>query len=61
MSEPGELTCDEAMDRGRAALLDSERLYDDIDAAVAALQPSRPSPDGKSLPAPHNSPHAEDS
>jgi hypothetical protein len=30
MSGPGELTWDEAMDRGHAALLDSERLDDDI-------------------------------
>jgi hypothetical protein len=33
MSGPGELTWNEAMDRGRAALLDSERLYDDISAS----------------------------
>jgi superfamily II DNA/RNA helicase len=33
MSGPGELTWDEAMDRGRAALNDSERLYDDINAS----------------------------
>jgi hypothetical protein len=33
MSGPGELTWGEAMDRGRAALLDSERLYDDINAS----------------------------
>ena len=32
-----------------------------IDAAVATLQPSRPSRDGNPLPAPHSSPHAEDS
>jgi AcrR family transcriptional regulator len=31
-----------------------------VDAAVAALQPSRPSPDGKPLPAPHSSPHTEE-
>ena len=33
MSGPGELAWDEAMDRGYAALLDSERLYDDINAS----------------------------
>jgi hypothetical protein len=33
MSGPGELTWDEAMDRGRAALIDSEHLYEDINAA----------------------------
>jgi hypothetical protein len=32
-----------------------------IDAAVATLQSSRPSADGKPLPAPHSSPHAEHS
>ena len=31
-----------------------------VDAAVATLQPSRPSPDGKPAPAPHSSPHAEE-
>jgi AcrR family transcriptional regulator len=31
-----------------------------VDAAVATLRPSRPSPDGKPLPAPHSSPHAEE-
>ena len=30
MPGPGELTWDEAMDRGRAALIDSERLYEEI-------------------------------
>jgi AcrR family transcriptional regulator len=30
-----------------------------IDAAVAILQPSRPSPDGTPLPAPHSNPHTE--
>ena len=29
----GELTWDQAMERGRAALVDSERLYDDINAS----------------------------
>ena len=29
----GELTWDQAMERGRAALIDSERLYDDINAS----------------------------
>ncbi len=33
MSGLGELTWNEAMDRGRAALIDSERLYDDMDAS----------------------------
>jgi predicted transcriptional regulator len=33
MSGPGELTWDDAMDRARAALIDSERLYDDINAS----------------------------
>ena len=33
MAVPGKLTWDEAMDRGHAALLDSERLYDDINAS----------------------------
>jgi hypothetical protein len=33
MSEAGKLTWDEAMDRGRSALIDSERLYDDINAS----------------------------
>ena len=33
MSGPGELTWDEAMERGHAALLDSARLYDDINAS----------------------------
>ncbi len=33
MSGSGEWTWNEAMDRGRAALLDSERLYDDINAS----------------------------
>jgi hypothetical protein len=33
MSGPGELTLDQAMDRGRAALIDSERLYEDINAS----------------------------
>jgi hypothetical protein len=33
MSGPGELTWDAAMARGRAALIDSERLYDDINAS----------------------------
>ena len=33
MSRPGELTWDEAMDRGRAALIDSERLFEDINAS----------------------------
>ena len=33
MSGPGELAWDEAMDRGYSALLDSERLYDDINAS----------------------------
>jgi predicted transcriptional regulator len=33
MSRPGELTWNEAMDRARAALIDSERLYDDINAS----------------------------
>jgi hypothetical protein len=33
MSGSGELTWDQAMDRGRAALMDSERLYDDINAS----------------------------
>jgi hypothetical protein len=33
MAGPGELTWGEAMDRGRAALLDSERLYDDINTS----------------------------
>ncbi len=33
MSGRGELTWDQAMDRGLAALLDSERLYDDINAS----------------------------
>ena len=33
MSGPGELTWDEAMARGRAALIDSERLYDDINTS----------------------------
>ena len=32
-----------------------------IDAAVATLQPSQPSPDGKPTPAPDSSPHAEHS
>ncbi len=32
-----------------------------IDAAAAALQPRRPFPDGKSLPAPHSSPQAQGS
>jgi hypothetical protein len=29
----GELTWDQAMERGRAVLMDSERLYDDINAS----------------------------
>ena len=33
MPGPDELTWDEAMDRGRAALVDSERLYEDINAS----------------------------
>ena len=33
MSGPGQMTWDEAMDRGHAALIDSERLYDDINAS----------------------------
>ena len=33
MSGPGELTWNEAMDRAHAALIDSERLYDDINAS----------------------------
>ena len=33
MSGPRELTWDEAMDRGRAALIDSERLFEDINAS----------------------------
>ena len=33
MSGPGELTGNEAMERARAALIDSERLYDDINAS----------------------------
>jgi hypothetical protein len=33
MSGPDELTWDAAMARGRAALIDSERLYDDINAS----------------------------
>ena len=33
MSGPGELTWNEAMERARAALIDSERLYDDINAS----------------------------
>jgi hypothetical protein len=33
MPGPGELTWSEAMDRGRAALIDSERLYEDINAS----------------------------
>jgi hypothetical protein len=33
MSGPGKLTWDEAMERGRAALLDSELLYDDINGS----------------------------
>ena len=33
MSGPDKLTWDEAMGRGRAALIDSERLYDDINAS----------------------------
>jgi hypothetical protein len=33
MSGPGELTWDEAMARGCASLIDSERLYDDINAS----------------------------
>lgn len=33
MTEIDEPTWDEAMRRGRAALIDSERLYDDINAA----------------------------
>jgi hypothetical protein len=33
VSGPGESTWSEAMDRGRAALIDSERLYDDINAS----------------------------
>ena len=33
MSRPGELTWDEAMDRGRAALIDSERLFEEINAS----------------------------
>ena len=33
MSGPGELTWNEAMDRGHAALLDSERLYHHINAS----------------------------
>lgn len=31
-----------------------------VDAAVATLQPSQPSPDGKPHPAPHGSPHARE-
>jgi hypothetical protein len=30
MPGPGELTWNQAMDRGRAALIDSERLYEEI-------------------------------
>lgn len=33
MSGLGQSTWNEAMDRGRAALVDSERLYDDINAS----------------------------
>jgi hypothetical protein len=33
MKAAGELTWNEAMNRGRAALIDSERLYDDINAS----------------------------
>ena len=33
MSGPGELTWNEAMERAHAALIDSERLYDDINAS----------------------------
>jgi hypothetical protein len=33
MPGPDELTWDEAMDRGLAALVDSERLYEDINAS----------------------------
>jgi hypothetical protein len=33
MSGLGELTWNEAMERGCAALIDSERLYDDINAS----------------------------
>jgi hypothetical protein len=33
MSGLGGLTWDEAMEQGRAALIDSERLYDDINAS----------------------------
>jgi predicted transcriptional regulator len=33
VSGPGELTWNEAMDRARGALIDSERLYDDINAS----------------------------
>jgi hypothetical protein len=33
MPGPGELTWDEAMARGRAALIDSEGLYDDINTS----------------------------
>jgi hypothetical protein len=44
----------------RVDLTDPDHQQTLIDAAVATLQPSQPSPDGKPLPAPQSSANAEE-